>query len=171
MKKCNFIYIIFKIHQAPTQHRITARSFGSQKSRPTGSRESAGSGSFNFQRFSRQLSISSYGSDFSSDFPMPKSQTIISGFYADLFVALKPLPHDIGAIAKNNTKVVAELRQLIQLQVNIFYFYISKSVKKYLENILVLLENGKKSIVIGFSHNNTEMRTVPILGTNQIFSE
>ena len=98
---------------------MTSRSMASQKSRLTDSRASAGSGSgFNFQRLSRQLSISSYGSDFSSDFPIPKSPTIISGFYADVFVALKPLPHDIGAIATNNSKVVGELRQLIQLQVN-----------------------------------------------------
>ena len=99
---------------------MTSRSMASQRSRLTDSRASAGSGSFNFQRLSRQLSISSYGSDFSSDFPMPKSPTIISGFYADVFVALKPLPHDIGAIATNNSKVVGELRQLIQLQVIFF---------------------------------------------------
>jgi hypothetical protein len=68
---------------------------------------------------SRNFSISSYSSDLSSDFPVPKSETILSGFYSDMFVALKPLPAQIANIAKpTNAKIISDMRQLISLQHN-----------------------------------------------------
>lgn len=77
------------------------------------------SGMRSFSRSSRNLSVSSLSSSFSSDFPISKSKSIVPGYYSDTFVALKRLTPEMENLSKSlNARITDELRHLVQLQHN-----------------------------------------------------